>query len=68
VEVLEFAPLTDTTAGLNEHDGAFEPPLIVPHESVMLPLYPLTGVSLRIEVARFPAVTGFGLKAPAVNV
>jgi hypothetical protein len=38
VEEAAPVPLTGTVAGLNEHVGAFIPPLIVPHESVMLPL------------------------------
>jgi hypothetical protein len=63
-----LAPVIITDAGLNEQLGACMPPLIVPHVSLTLPVYPLTGVSVMVDLDAFPAVVepGFNTLAPSV--
>jgi len=52
---------------LKEQVGAGVPPVMLLHESLTLPVYPFAGVTVIVEVAAFPAVTGLGFNAAAMS-
>ncbi len=67
VEVTAVVPLIETVPGLKEQVGAGVPPVILLQEGVMLPVYPLAGVKVMVDVAVLPAVTVAGFSALAVS-
>jgi hypothetical protein len=66
VEVPELVPLIVITDGLKAQVGGWVPPVMLLQESVMLPVYPLAGVTVIVEVADPPTVTALGLSTVAV--
>ena len=60
------APAIVTGFVVNEQAGAgMPPPVILLQERVIFPVKPLTGVSMMVEVAEFPALMELGANAVA---
>jgi hypothetical protein len=60
--------LITTEAGLKEQVGEGNPPAMLLQESVTVPVYPRTGVTVMFEVALPPRSTDAGVKAEAARV
>ena len=57
VEVPADAPLITTAGGVKEQVGEGNPPAMLLHDRVTVPVYPFAGVTVMVEVAVPPAVT-----------
>jgi hypothetical protein len=67
VEVPALLPLIVIEDGLNEQVGAGVPPVMLLQEGVTVPVYPLAGVMVMVDVADPPTVTLLGLSALALR-
>jgi hypothetical protein len=67
VEVPGAVPVIVIGDALKEQVGAGMPPVMLLHERLTLPVYPLAGVTVMVEVDALPAVTEPGFNAAAVS-
>jgi hypothetical protein len=67
VEVPVLVPLMPIEAGANAQVGAGVPPPVMVHDTVTVPVYPLAGVTLIVDVAVVPATTEPGCNGVALS-
>jgi hypothetical protein len=67
VDETALVPVIDTVGGLNAQVGGGVPPLTLTQDRVMLPVYPLLGLRVIVEVAVPPGPIETGVKAEPVS-